>query len=179
MLCKVSNYRTAGLPAARAMTEIKGGRSACQIEPHRAAQAASLHRFGLLAKPRSAPYQHRIARSPASEGSWPHECGREPTVRFAPLVVLQDPAVGDLKAPAVHLLLPICRHDARWLSGFEDNDDVIRLGTAEGGSQIRRGGPFGSEPRDQLVTAGSATPMPSKKLGAERPSYAGGCASKT
>ena len=48
-------------------------------------------------------------------------------------VVLHDPAAGDLKVPAVHLLVADCRHDARRLSGFEDDDDLIRLGAAEVG----------------------------------------------
>ena len=46
-------------------------------------------------------------------------------------VVLRDPAVGDLKMPAVELLVADRRHDARRLSGFQDDDDLIRLGCLE------------------------------------------------
>jgi hypothetical protein len=48
-------------------------------------------------------------------------------------VVLHDPAVGDLQVPAVRLLVADRRHDPRRLSGFEDDDDLIRLGTLEVG----------------------------------------------
>ena len=48
-------------------------------------------------------------------------------------VVLHDPAVGDLKMPAVELLVADRRHDARRLSGFQDDDDLIRLGALEVG----------------------------------------------
>ena len=36
-------------------------------------------------------------------------------------VVLHDPAVGDLKMPAVELLVADCGHDPRGLSGFEND----------------------------------------------------------
>src|SRR5712675_1580893 len=41
-------------------------------------------------------------------------------------VVLHDPAVGDLKMPAVELLVADCVHDPRGLSGFENDDYLIR-----------------------------------------------------
>src|SRR6266446_5422039 len=41
-------------------------------------------------------------------------------------VVLHDPAVGDLKMPAVELLVADCGHDPRGLSGFENDDYLIR-----------------------------------------------------
>ena len=40
-------------------------------------------------------------------------------------VVLHDPAVGDLKMPAVELLVADRCHNTRWFSGFEDDDDLI------------------------------------------------------
>ena len=46
---------------------------------------------------------------------------------------MHDPAVGDLKVPTVRLPVADCRHDARRLTGFEDDDDLIRLGTPEVG----------------------------------------------
>ncbi len=46
-------------------------------------------------------------------------------------VVLHDPAVGDLKMPAVELLLADRRHDACRFSGFQDDDHLIRLGCLE------------------------------------------------
>ena len=46
-------------------------------------------------------------------------------------VVLHHPAVGDLKGPAVDLPVADCRHYARRLMGFEDDDDLIRLGAPE------------------------------------------------
>src|SRR5712691_2090478 len=48
-------------------------------------------------------------------------------------VVLHDPAVGDLKMPAVELLVADRRHDARRLSGFQDDDHLIRLCSLEVG----------------------------------------------
>ena len=47
-------------------------------------------------------------------------------------VVLHDPALGDLKVPAVCLLVADCRRDPRRFSCFEDDDDLIRLGASEG-----------------------------------------------
>ena len=46
-------------------------------------------------------------------------------------VVLHDPAVSDLQVPAVRLPVANRRHDPRRLPGFEDDDDLIRLGTPE------------------------------------------------
>lgn len=46
-------------------------------------------------------------------------------------VVLHDPAIRDLKMPAVELLVADRRHDARRLSGFQDDHDLIRLGCLE------------------------------------------------
>src|SRR5207249_10497177 len=46
-------------------------------------------------------------------------------------VVLHDPAVCDLKMPAVELLVADRRHDARRFSGFQDDNDLIRLGCLE------------------------------------------------
>src|SRR5258708_32883737 len=48
-------------------------------------------------------------------------------------VILHDPAVGDLKVPAVRLPIADCRHDPCRLSGFEDDDNLIRLGASEVG----------------------------------------------
>src|SRR6201987_1534053 len=48
-------------------------------------------------------------------------------------VVLHDPAIGDLKMPAVHLLVADCGHDPRGLSGFENDDYLIRSCAAEVG----------------------------------------------
>src|ERR1700720_1634266 len=46
-------------------------------------------------------------------------------------VVLDDPAICDLKMPAVELLVADRCHDARRLSGFQDDDDLIGLGCLE------------------------------------------------
>jgi hypothetical protein len=46
---------------------------------------------------------------------------------------LHDPAVGDLKMPAVCFPVADWRHDRRRLTGFEDDDDLIRLGAPEVG----------------------------------------------
>src|SRR5205814_2449333 len=46
-------------------------------------------------------------------------------------VVLHDPAVGDLQVPAVRLPVANRCHDPRRLPGFEDDDDLIRLGIPE------------------------------------------------
>jgi hypothetical protein len=46
---------------------------------------------------------------------------------------LHDPTVGDLKVPAVRLPVADCRDDPRRLSGFEDDDNLIRLGAFEVG----------------------------------------------
>ena len=46
-------------------------------------------------------------------------------------VVLHDPAIRDLEMPAVELLVADRRHDACRLSGFQDDDDLIRLGCLE------------------------------------------------
>jgi len=48
-------------------------------------------------------------------------------------VVLRDPALGDLKVPAVCLLVADCRRDPRRFSCFEDDDDLIRRGGPEVG----------------------------------------------
>jgi hypothetical protein len=46
-------------------------------------------------------------------------------------VVLNDPAIRDLKIPSIRDLVADGRHagshDARWLARFEDNDDGVRL----------------------------------------------------
>jgi hypothetical protein len=44
---------------------------------------------------------------------------------------LHDPAVGDLKMPAVELLAADRCQNTRWFSGFQDDDDLIRLGSLE------------------------------------------------
>ena len=46
-------------------------------------------------------------------------------------VVLHDPALGDLQVPAVCLSVADCGHDPRRLSGFEDDDNLIRRGAFE------------------------------------------------
>ena len=46
-------------------------------------------------------------------------------------VVLHDPAVGDLKVPAVCLSVADRRHDPCRLPRFHDDDDLVRLGTPE------------------------------------------------
>jgi hypothetical protein len=48
-------------------------------------------------------------------------------------VVLHDPALGDLQVPTVGLSVADCRHDPCRLSGFEDDDNLIRLGALEVG----------------------------------------------
>jgi hypothetical protein len=48
-------------------------------------------------------------------------------------VVLYDPALGDLQMPTVGLSVADCRHDPSRLSGFEDDDNLIRLGALEVG----------------------------------------------
>src|SRR2546423_8186971 len=48
-------------------------------------------------------------------------------------VVVHDPAVGYLKVAAVRLTVADRRHDPRRLTGFDDDDDLIRLGAAEVG----------------------------------------------
>ena len=40
-------------------------------------------------------------------------------------IVLDDPAVGDLKMPAVRFAVADRRHDARWFARFEDDHDCI------------------------------------------------------
>jgi hypothetical protein len=72
------------------------------------------------------PCRERQIRAHANEHTTP-----APVVDIE--VVLHDPAVGDLKVPAVGLPVADCRHDARRLTGFEDDDDLIRLGAAEVG----------------------------------------------
>ena len=42
-------------------------------------------------------------------------------------VVLDDPAVGDLKVPSVRLAVADRRHDARWLTRFENDHDGIEV----------------------------------------------------
>jgi hypothetical protein len=46
-------------------------------------------------------------------------------------VVLYHPAFGDPKVPAVRLPVADCRHDPSWLSGLEDDDDLVRPGALE------------------------------------------------
>jgi hypothetical protein len=46
-------------------------------------------------------------------------------------VVLHDPAVGDLKMPAVELLVADRRHNTCRFSGFQDDDDLIGLCSSE------------------------------------------------
>src|SRR4029450_12859307 len=76
-----------------------------------------------------------IKTNPSRErkvGTYAHE-HPAPTLVGAIEVVLHDPAVGDLKMPAVHLLVADGSHDPRGLSGFENDDDLIRLGSLEVG----------------------------------------------
>jgi hypothetical protein len=49
---------------------------------------------------------------------------------------MHHPAVGDLQVPAVDLPVADCRHDARRLTGFEDDDHLIRFGAPEVGLDI-------------------------------------------
>src|SRR5947209_554068 len=72
------------------------------------------------------PRRERQIRAHANEHATP-----APVVDIE--VVLHDPAVGDLKVPAVRLPVADCRHDARRLTCLEDDDDLIRLGAAEVG----------------------------------------------
>ena len=46
---------------------------------------------------------------------------------------MHDPAFGDLKVPAVDLLVADRRHDSRRFARFEDDDDLIPLGTLQVG----------------------------------------------
>jgi hypothetical protein len=48
-------------------------------------------------------------------------------------VVLNDPALCELQMPAVCFLVTDGDHDARRLSGFEDDDDLIRARSPEVG----------------------------------------------
>ena len=48
-------------------------------------------------------------------------------------VVLHDPAVGDLKMPAIGLSITDRRHDPCRLSGLEDDDDLVGFGAFEVG----------------------------------------------
>jgi hypothetical protein len=49
---------------------------------------------------------------------------------------MHHPAVGDLLVPAVDLPVADCCHDARRLTGFEDDDHLIRFGAPEVGLDI-------------------------------------------
>jgi hypothetical protein len=46
-------------------------------------------------------------------------------------IVLNDPALGDLKMPPVRGLVTNSNHDPRWLARFEDDDHCVWLGTFE------------------------------------------------
>src|SRR5215471_4857115 len=48
-------------------------------------------------------------------------------------IVLDDPAVCDLQMPAVCFLVADRGHDPRRLSGFEDDDDAVRMRSPEVG----------------------------------------------
>ena len=48
-------------------------------------------------------------------------------------VVLHDPAVGDLKMPAVELLVADCGHDPRGLARLENHNHFVGLGPVEVG----------------------------------------------
>ena len=58
---------------------------------------------------------------------WAHPDEHAPPLPVVDIeVVLHDPALGDLKMPAVDLLVADRRHDTRGLSCLENDDDLIR-----------------------------------------------------
>src|ERR1700730_1464030 len=70
------------------------------------------------------------ARSPADVGAHAHE--HSPPVPVVNVkVVLNDPAISDLKMPSVRDLIANSNHDARRLAPFEDHYDCVRLGLFE------------------------------------------------
>jgi len=46
-------------------------------------------------------------------------------------VVLNHPAVGDLKMPAVGFAVADRRHDARWFARFDEDHDLVRVCSSE------------------------------------------------
>src|SRR6516165_1826580 len=59
-------------------------------------------------------------------------------------IILGDPTIRDLKMPSVRDLIPDGDHDTRWLSCFEDDDDLIGLGRSKYGSTKSSRRPFGA-----------------------------------